>query len=124
MRVARRLRSESRREDLGLSQISALASLMHGPLSPTALAQIERIQPPSMTRVITALESKGLIEREIHEHDKRQSVIAITEAGRTIILEDRARRTTWLAGLLVDLTEEDREALRAALSILDRIIKS
>src|SRR5579875_1678595 len=55
MRLARRLRAERADDTLGLSQMSALSSLMHGPLSPTALAQVERIQPPSMTRVISAL---------------------------------------------------------------------
>ena len=124
MRLARRLRAEHGDENLGLSQISALASLMHGPLSPTALAQIERIQPPSMTRVITALESRGLIVREDHERDKRQSVIAITDAGRTIIDEDRARRKAWLVSLLKEMSEQDRQSLRTVLPVLEQIIDS
>lgn len=124
MRMSRRLRGERSDETLGLSQISALASLMHGPLSPTALAQVERIQPPSMTRVISALESRGLISREEHEHDKRQSVIAITDAGRTIIEEDRVKRKAWLVEILDTLSDSDRRALREALPILERITNS
>jgi DNA-binding MarR family transcriptional regulator len=122
--MSRRLRGERSDETLGLSQISALASLMHGPLSPTALAQVERIQPPSMTRVISALESRGLISREEHEHDKRQSVIAITDAGRTIIEEDRVKRKAWLVEILDTLSDSDRRALREALPILERITNS
>ena len=124
MRLARRLRAERSDETLGLSQMSALASLMHGPLSPTALAQSERIQPPSMTRVITALESRGLIKREEHETDKRQSVIAITDAGRQIVEDDRVRRKVWLVEVLDTLNETDRRALREALPILERITNS
>ncbi len=124
MRLARRLRAERSDDTLGLSQMSALSSLMHGPLSPTALAQAERIQPPSMTRVITALEARGLINREEHETDKRQSVIAITSAGRKIVEDDRVRRKVWLAEILETLEESDRHALREALPVLERITNS
>ena len=124
MRIARRLRAERSDETLGLSQMSALASLMHGPLSPTALAQIERIQPPSMTRVIAALETRGLISRGEHQHDKRQSIIAITEAGREIIDADRVRRKAWLVEILATLSEPDRRILREALPVLERITNS
>jgi DNA-binding MarR family transcriptional regulator len=124
MRLARRLRAERSDETLGLSQMSALASLMHGPLSPTALAQMERIQPPSMTRVITALETRGLIKREEHETDRRQSVIAITDTGRQIVEEDRVRRKAWLVEVLDTLEEDDRRALREALPVLERITNS
>ncbi len=124
MRIARRLRAERSDETLGLSQMSALASLMHGPLSPTALAQIERIQPPSMTRVIAALETRGLISRDEHQHDKRQSIIAITEAGREIIDADRVRRKAWLVEILATLSEPDRRILREALPVLERITNS
>ncbi len=122
MRVARRLRAERSDETLGLSQLSALAVLgRHGPLSPTALAEIERIQPPSMTRVIAALEERGLVEREPHATDRRQSVIAITEAGQAIIAEDRRRRQAWLARVLDGLGESERAKLAAAIPILEQI---
>lgn len=124
MRLARRLRAERSDETLGLSQMSALSSLMRGPLSPTALAQAERIQPPSMTRVISALEARGLIKREEHETDKRQSVIAITSAGRTLVEEDRVRKKVWLVEILETLEEPDRRALREALPVLEQITNS
>src|ERR1700728_3838812 len=90
MRLARRLRNDRSDETLGISQLSALATLeRRGPLSPTALAELERIQPPSMTRVIAALEERELVGRAAHPSDRRQSVIEITPAGRTLVLEDR-----------------------------------
>jgi DNA-binding MarR family transcriptional regulator len=125
MRLSRRLRSERSDETLGLSQLSALSTLIrNGPLSPTALAELERIQPPSMTRVITALEERGLLERAPHPTDGRQSVIAITEAGRAIVLEDRRRRAAWLAQRFATLSPEEQQQIAKALPIIERIGES
>jgi DNA-binding MarR family transcriptional regulator len=125
MRLSRRLRSERSDETLGLSQLSALATLIrNGPLSPTALAELERIQPPSMTRVITVLEERGLLERAPHPTDGRQSVIAITEAGRAIVLEDRRRRAAWLAQRFATLSPEEQQQIANALPIIERIGES
>lgn len=122
MRLSRRLRSERSDETLGLSQLSALSTLSRsGPLSPTALAELERIQPPSMTRVITALEDRGLLGRAPHPTDGRQSVIAITEAGRAIVLEDRRRRAAWLAQRFATLSPEEQQQIAKALPIIERI---
>ena len=121
MRLARRLRSERSDETLGLSQLSALSTLAHqGPLSPTALADLERIQPPSMTRVIAALEERHLVGRAPHPSDRRQSVIEITEAGRAIVLEDHRRRTAWLAKRIEVLSDEERQRIADVLPILER----
>jgi DNA-binding MarR family transcriptional regulator len=110
---------------LGLSQLSALATLSrYGPLSPTALADFERIQPPSMTRVITALEEYGLATREPHPTDRRQAVIAISETGEELIADDRRRRQAWLSSVLESLPEEEIEQLRVALPILERIVEA
>ena len=122
MRLTRRLRAERSDESLGLSQLSALSSInRYGPLSPTLLAERERIQPPSMTRVIAALESRGLVARDSHPTDRRQAVIGITDTGREVLLEDRARRQAWLAQLLADLSSDELETLRAALPVLERL---
>ena len=124
MRLARRLRTERQDNILGLSQISALSTLArYGPLSPTALAEFERIQPPSMTRVITTLEEYGFATREQHPTDRRQAVIAISDTGMALVDEDRRRRQAWLSGVLDGLSEEDREKLAAALPIMERMIE-
>lgn len=122
MRLTRRLRSAQAVESLTLSQLSALSSLdRHGPCSPSALAEIERVQPPSMTRVIAALEERGLAWRTPHETDRRQAVIALTEQGRALLDDTRRRRDAWLTRCLEELPEEDRAALRAALPVLERL---
>lgn len=121
-RLSRRLRSERSDESLGLSQLSALNTLeRYGRLSPTAMAEIEWIQPPSMTRVIAALEARGLACREPHPTDRRQAVIAITDEGRAIVEEDRRRREAWLARVLRSLSPGELDALRTALPVLERL---
>jgi DNA-binding MarR family transcriptional regulator len=125
MRLARRLRAERSDDTLGLSQLSALATLeRHGPLSPTALAELERIQPPSMTRLIAALEGRGLVERRAHPSDRRQAVIAITVDGRDIVIEDRRRRNAWLSRTLEGLNEDEQQRLMATLPILEQLSES
>jgi DNA-binding MarR family transcriptional regulator len=122
MRISRRLRSERTDETLGLSQLSALATLSRqGPLSPTALADLERIQPPSMTRVIAALEERELVRREPHPSDRRQAVIAITDAGRSIVEADKVRRQAWLSRVLDGLSADERKRLRLVVPILERL---
>lgn len=125
MRLARRLRSERSDDTLGLSQLSALSTLNRfGPLSPTALAELERIQPPSMTRVISALEERQLVARAPHPSDRRQSVIEITDAGRAIVLEDVRRRTAWMTQHVESLGADERRRLAEALPILQRLANS
>jgi DNA-binding MarR family transcriptional regulator len=125
MRLSRRIRAEKSDETLTLTQLSALATIAyHGPLSPTALAVQERVQPPSMTRVIAILEERGLAIRVPHPSDGRQSVIEIAPAGLALLDEDRRRRTAWLARVLDGLDAQERAALLAAAPILERLAKS
>ncbi len=122
MRLARRLRAERADTSLTLSQLAALATLeRHGCLTPGELAAHERIQPPSMTRLVTTLLGLGLVTRTPHASDGRQVVLAISPAGGALLHEDRRRRDAWLALRLRDLEPSDREVLRAAAAVLDRL---
>jgi DNA-binding MarR family transcriptional regulator len=123
--LARRLRAQRMDGTITLSQISALATLYrHGELSPTAVAELERVQPPSMTRVLAVLEQRGLVERRPHATDGRQAVIAITPAGRERVEEDRRKSQTWLARGLEELGATDLETLRAATALLERLAEN
>jgi DNA-binding MarR family transcriptional regulator len=122
MRLARRLRSERSSADITLTQLSALSALRrHGPSTPTELAAHERVQPPSMTRVVAALEERGLVSRVPHPTDRRQVLIALTERAHEMLLEDRRRREAWLVAHLAELTPAERAVLQAAAPILDRL---
>jgi DNA-binding MarR family transcriptional regulator len=125
MRLTRRLRAE--RPDIGLSltQISALGTIdRHGPMTPREVADHERVQPPSMSRVLALLEERGLIVRTAHPSDGRQQLVSLARAGHDLLREDRRRREAWLALRLAELTCEERAVLRAAMPIIDRITQT
>jgi DNA-binding MarR family transcriptional regulator len=122
MRLARRLRNERVSTDLTLSQLAALATIeRHGALTPGELAAQERVQPPSMTRIITTLAGAGLVDRTPHPTDGRQHLVHATSTGTALLAEDRRRRDAWLTQRLAELDPAEVEILRAATGILDRL---
>jgi DNA-binding MarR family transcriptional regulator len=122
MRLARRLRAERAEVDLTLSQLSALSSVdRHGPMTLGALATHERVQPPSMTRIVGVLADRGLLTRVPHETDGRQVVVALTEDGRDLLKEDRRRREAWLAQRLRELSPDELGVLHKAAPILEKL---
>jgi DNA-binding MarR family transcriptional regulator len=128
-RLARRLRAERLAKGLepGLSdtQLAALASLeRHSTMTPGELADHEKVQPPSMTRVIAALEELGLVMRAPHATDRRQVVLTVTDHGREVVQQSRRLREEWLAKRLRELTPQERAALRAAAPILEKLSQS
>ncbi|MDQ3431263.1 MAG: MarR family transcriptional regulator [Actinomycetota bacterium] len=125
MRLSRRLRAERSDTQLTLNQLSALATLdRHGALCLGELAAHERVQPPSMTRTVDCLQDLGLITRTAHATDRRQVVIAISAAGVHLLTEDRRRRDAWLACRLRELSPAERDVLRAAAPILERLAQA
>lgn len=120
-RLARRLRQESGSGHTP-SQMSALSSIYrHGPLTLGALAEHERVAPPSITKIAAKLEADGLIERTTSPTDGRVHLVAATRAGRALIAESRRRKTTWLTGRVQDLTPDEQARLADALDVLDRL---
>jgi DNA-binding MarR family transcriptional regulator len=122
-RTARRLRQEA---DAGLSPslTAALATLeRHGPLTPSRLAEIERIQRPTVTRLVATLEDDGLVVREPDPDDRRVSHIRITKEGRALVKKLRSRKNAYLSRRLRDLDEDELETLERATSILERILE-
>ena len=124
MRLSRFLRYERGDHALSLTQIATLATLdRHGPLTPRELADHEKVQPPSMTRILAGLEERALIERTPHASDGRQHLVSLTKAAHDLLRDDRRRRDAWLAQRLAELTQEERDVLRAAAALLDRITR-
>jgi DNA-binding MarR family transcriptional regulator len=77
-----------------------------------------------MTRVIAALEQRGLLERSPHPTDGRQVVLKATEQGRALVREERRRKEAWLSQRLMELTPEERAIVRKAAPILQKISKA
>jgi DNA-binding MarR family transcriptional regulator len=123
-RVNRRLRQTRPMGDITIAQISALQSLdTAGALTPRELAVAERVQPPTMTRIVARLEEKALVARTPHPTDGRQVILAPSPAGRTLLAEYRRVRDEWLAQRLAKLSAEERDTVQRAAEILSRIVK-
>ena len=90
-------------------------------MTPGELAEHEKVQPPSMTRVISVLVDSQLVRREPHPSDRRQVVLTATDAGRDLVIKARRRREAWLAQRLEELSPAERTALRAAAPILEKL---
>lgn len=121
-RTARRLRQEA---DPGLSPTltSALATIeRHGPLTPSRLAELERVQRPTATRLIARLEADGLVERSSDPHDARSWLIGLTRVGAGRLRRIRTRKTAYLARRLERLTPAELTTLEQAAAILERML--
>src|SRR3954449_1004727 len=115
-RLNRRIRQARPVGDLTFSQLSALTSLqLAGALTPRELADTERVQPPTMTKIVGKLEERGLVARTPHPTDGLQVILSPTEKGRAVYAQFEKLRNEWLAIQLAGLEPEDRAVLvRAA----------
>ena len=124
VRTARRLRQEAG-TDLGPTLIAALATVdRRGPLTPSELAEAERVKRPTATKMVAKLESVGLVERARDPLDGRSHLVSTTRAGRDLLERLRRRKTAYLARNLRDLEPEDLDTLDRAAALLERILES
>ncbi|HEY1973562.1 MAG TPA: MarR family transcriptional regulator [Pseudonocardia sp.] len=122
VRLNRRLRSQRTDETVSLTQISAMSALSRcGAMTPSELAASERVRPPSMTRVIAALEEAGWVSRRDHPTDGRQSIIELTQAGAELLAAEASAKERWLDKRLAELSEAERRTLSEAAEIIDRM---
>ena len=121
-RTARRLRQQA---DSPLSPTlqAALATVANcGPLTPSELAERERVQRPTATKLIAKLDDLGLVLRTSSPDDGRSTLISVTAAGRRLIRETRSRKDVYLAQRLRKLPAEDRETLARAATLLEELL--
>ncbi|WP_341718679.1 MarR family transcriptional regulator [Micromonospora sp. FIMYZ51] len=124
-RLNRRVRQARPVGDLTVTQLSALTSIrLGGALTPRELADVERVQPPTMTKIVAKLEERGLVQRSPHPTDGRQVILAVTEGGRAVLDQFERVRDEWLARRLAELNDVDRETLHHAAEILQRISRA
>lgn len=121
LRVTRMLRNQRADQSLTLTHLSALGALLNGPMSAGELAAFEKVQPPSMTKILATLEGRGLVRREVHPSDRRQAIIAITAEGESLLDSERRSRDAWLNQRLAGLTAEERQVLSAAIPVLAKL---
>jgi DNA-binding MarR family transcriptional regulator len=126
-RTARRLRQEAfaaeGRGELSPSLSAALATIdVHGPLTPSELAERERVKRPTATRILTNLARLGLVTRTPAPGDGRASLLATTAAGRALLRRLRTRKNAYLAKRLRGLDPVEVETLERAATILERLL--
>ncbi len=122
LRLVRLIRNQRADMSVTLTQVSAMGTLRkHGPMSAGELASCERVQPPSMSKVLANLEERGLIRRAPHPTDRRQAIIAITDAGVALLDAERRSRDAWLSQRLARLTPDERALLRKVVPVLDKL---
>jgi DNA-binding MarR family transcriptional regulator len=117
-------RSLRHRSGVGLSPslISALLTVRrHGPLTPSDLADHERVKRPTATRFIACLEHAGLVDRTADPEDGRSYRVAVTPRGRELLISARRQQDAYLAGRLETLEPDDLATLARAAEILDRL---
>ena len=122
-RTARRLRQEG---TIGFtaSQGAMLATIeRHGPLTPSELAQRERVQRPTVTRMLARLEEDGIVQRAANPADGRSFLVSLTPDGRELLAEVRTRKDAYLAQRLSELDDEERAALARAADLLEHLFE-
>lgn len=91
-------------------------------MSPGAIAIRERVQPPSMTRVIASLADLGLVKRDPHPTDGRQVIVSLSESGDAVVVDETNAREQWLRTQLKRLDDEQLATLRSAVGIIESIV--
>ena len=123
VRLARQLRVRHVERSVSLPQLSALSTLVkEGAMTPGALAARERVRPPSMTRVITALAELGLVARTAHPRDGRQTVVSASKAGMELVEAEQRASQAWLRSRLDRLEPADRRTLVAATDLISGMV--
>lgn len=123
--VARRLRALRADHGLSASKLALLGWLERAkrPLTASRLAELERLQPQSLTRSIAELDEAGLIRRREDAGDRRSLLIDITEEGHALLVRDAVRQNQWLAAALRKLTPAELDVLSIAAGLLEALVE-
>jgi DNA-binding MarR family transcriptional regulator len=121
--LLRRLRVRDSATGVGPAQLSALSVLVFGgPRLLGELAAAERVKPPTMSRIVSGLESADLVRR-LPTEDKRKVRLEATGKGIRILQEGRRRRVEFLAAALRQLTQLEMRHMEKAAALLNQVIR-
>ncbi len=121
--LLRKLRREDEGSGLNAPRLSALSVIVFGgPLTLGDLAAAEQVRPPTMTRIVNALEEQRLVLKKQNTSDRRSTLISATPAGEKILMAGRERRVRALAKQIAALSPQQRSALKEAAQILKDVV--
>jgi len=116
----RHVRREDPATGVPPARLSALSVLVFGgPRTLGELAAAEQVQPPTMTRIVQALEQDGLVRRERDAEDGRVHRLRATAKGRRVMQQGRERRIASMAALLDRLSEAEIARVRDAAELVE-----
>ncbi len=121
--LLRRVRRSDPKTGIPAAQLSVLSVLMGGPRSLGELAAAEQVRPPTMTRLVQALERAGLAVRGPDARDARVVRIRSTAKGRRVLRRGREMRVGELERRLRGLQAAELDALERAVIIIDRVAR-
>jgi DNA-binding MarR family transcriptional regulator len=121
--LLRRVRRVDEGSGLSAPRLSALSVVVFAgrPVTLGELAAAEQVRPPTMTRLVQALEDDGLVVRETDRTDARVTRVRATARGRTVMAEGRARRVDALAERLRRLPDDELAMLWQAAAVIERV---
>jgi DNA-binding MarR family transcriptional regulator len=123
--LLRKLRKEDEGSGLNAPRLSALSVIVFaGPITLGDLATAEQVRPPTMTRIVNALEQQGLVLKKQNTNDGRSTLLSATTAGKKLLMEGRARRVDSLAKQIAALKPQQRATLHEAAEILKQVIRT
>jgi len=123
--LLRKLRREDDASGLNAPRLSALSVIVFGgPITLGDLAIAEQVRPPTMTRIVQALEEQGLVVRAKNFADARSTHLSATPAGRKLLMEGRERRVRTLTRQIAELNSKDQETLKRAAEILKSVVRA
>lgn len=111
-------------DGITVARLSALAVVAkRGPLTLGALAEAEKVQPPTMSRIAARLEEDGLLQRTTQASDRRVALVEATERGHRLLATSRSRRTAYLAERLRKLEPADLVTLERAATLIQEMLE-
>lgn len=123
MRLARRLRQQAG-HDVTPSMLSALSTIERlGPLTLGRLAELERVRPPTVTKIVGRLEDDDLVVRTVDESDHRVTRVRLSRHGKALVHNARRRKDALLADKLRDLSSEEIDAVERAVTVIERLLE-
>ena len=123
LKLNRHLRREIHSLGVTGGQASLLFAIQGRPgIGVRELAAFERMSAPGMSKYVGRLEAEGLIVREPSDEDRRRVGLRVSPEGERVLRSVKSRRTAWLAARLRGLSEEELEAVDAAIEPLQELI--
>ena len=107
--------------ELSAAQLSTLKMLLHDGVRVGEIARNLGVKVPSATEQIIKLEKSGLVRRDPDPHDSRAVRVVLTTEGRAAVDSANERRNAVMADILVTLSDSERQALAAALPVIEKI---